>query len=258
MFCRILVLVSLLALIISCQEKKSVQEKEVIPELIIKEVSASYDNCHPDSISCTHIIIEYPEYSDSTKHKINKIISDKLKVAASNYFREEAIQGTFEHIAQSFIKDYQSFKIDFPDYHFGWYVKIFAEITYESTNLISFRIDSESFTGGAHPNSSTSFFIIDVKSGRELSTADIISDTTSFKKLLELEFRKQKEMIDGQSFADRGFYINDGDFLLNDNIGITDESVLVHFNPYEIAPYSEGATTLEVSKDSMENLFLVE
>lgn len=228
-----------------------------MPRIIINEILLSYEDCHPDSSNCTYVHLEYPEYSDSAKTLLNQVIAEKMKTIASDYFHEEAIDGTFEHIAQSFIRDYETFKIDFPGYMFGWYVEIFAEIIYESEMLISLRIDSESFTGGAHPNSSTNLFVIDLNSFKELTTSDIIADTTKFKKILEQEFRKVKEMREDQSFADVGFYINDGDFLLNDNIGITDQGIIVHFNPYEIAPYSEGATTLEIHKNKLSGLLKV-
>lgn len=242
--------------IASCEEKKPAQQL-ILPEIIINEITASYDNCTVDSINCTYVHIEYPEFSDSTKTQLNEIISSKLKIIALSYFGEEAIHDTFEHIAQSFIRDYEAFKIDFPEYQFGWYVKLFSEITYESEKVISVKIESESYTGGAHPNSSTALFIIDKSSYQELSTSDIISDTTTFKKLLETEFRKVKGMSQGQSFADKGFYLNDGDFLLNNNIGLTDHSVLVHFNPYEIAPYSLGVTTLELEMSTLGDLLKV-
>lgn len=254
---RFFIYTILLGLIISCDQRKPSQQS-AIPGIIMNNVLVSYNDCLPDSINCTYVHIAYPEFSDSAKARLNEIISNKIKIIASNYFRDEITHGTFEYIAQSFIEDYNTFKIDFPDYQFGWYVILASEITYESDHLFSFRIDSESFTGGAHPNSSTEFFVIDTRSGHSLSTKDIISDTSRFKEVLEEEFRKEKGMNQQQSFADRGFYINDGDFLLNDNIGLTDTSILIHFNPYEIAPYSEGATTLEISKESIGKLLKAE
>jgi hypothetical protein len=188
---------------------------------------------------------------------LNEIISGKLRLTAADYFSQESLDGTFEHVAHSFIQDYQEFVNDFPGYRFGWYVKMLAEITYESEQLLSFRVDSESFTGGAHPNYSTEFYVINKNTRKSLTTGEIISDTSRFKKMLEAEFRRIKGMSSGQSFADRGFYINDGDFLLNNNIGISDDMVMVHFNPYEIAPYAEGATTIEINKSDLKELLKV-
>ena len=255
---RVIFVICCFALLISCEEKKTNEgQSQSLPRVLIKEIFISFDNCDQDSTTCTYVFIGYPEFSDTTMSDFNNIISTKLRVTASRYFREESITGTFEHIAQSFIKDYMGFKIDFPEYQIGWYVKVFSEITYESEDIFSFRIDSESYTGGAHPNSNTEFYVIEKASKKELSTADIISDTSQFKNLLEQEFRRIKGMSGEQSFADRGYYINDGDFLLNNNIGISDTKVMVHFNPYEIAPYSEGATTIEMSKNDLKSVLKI-
>ena len=257
MHSRIVIAYFTLVFISGCLDRKPIEEPP-LPEIVLREVVLTHDNCDSDSISCTHVQIAYPEFTDTLKTHFNQIIAQKLKTISSQYFSEEVIERPLEQIAHSFIDDYKAFVKDFNDYQMGWYVKVFVEITYETDQVLSFRIDSESFTGGAHPNSSTSLFVIDKKTYKELSTADIISDTTKFKELLEKEFRKSKEMTGDQSFADRGFYINDGDFLLNDNIGLTEHEVIVHFDPYEIAPYSEGATTLELSKDLIQDFLKID
>jgi len=249
----------LIATIVSCKENKS-EEKitQPLPRIVFEEVLISSDNCHPDSSNCTYVNIEYPQYSDSTKSKLNQTIIAKLKKVAADYFPEETIDGTFEYIAESFIRDFENFRVEFPKYQFGWYVKIYADIIYESEKLISLKIDGEAFTGGAHPNSSTSLFMIDLNTYKELTTTDIISDTTRFKQILEQEFRNLKGMNENETLADVGYYINDGDFLLNDNIAITDNSVIVQFNPYEIAPYSAGATTIEIDKSKLTGILKVQ
>ena len=251
--------ICLVTFLISCEEKKTAeQDHQSQPPILVNEVLISNDNCHQDSTTCTFVYIEYPEFSDSAKLPLNELISSRLRTTTSEYFREEVVDGTFEHIAQSFIQDYKSFKIDFPDYQIGWYVKVFSEITYESEEIMSFRIDSESYTGGAHPNSRTAFYVIDKQLKSELSTSDIIADTSKFKNMLEAEFRRLKGISGDQSFADRGYYINDGDFLLNNNIGISDTKIMVHFNPYEIAPYAEGATTIEMNKTDLKGILKID
>ena len=188
---------------------------------------------------------------------MNDLIHQKISSIASGYINGEAKRVTLEHIAQSFIYDYEEFKVDFPEYNYRWYMIIKAEIIYETSDIISLSMYSESFTGGAHPNSSTSYFVIDALTKKQLAIMDIVSDTTKFKELLEKEFRKKKGMEEHQTFADIGYYINDGDFIINNNIGLTGESVIVHFNPYEIASYSEGATTLELSRENLDGILKI-
>ena len=252
---RILIFYFILIHIYGCLDKRQVNE--TIPAVISKEIVVTSDDCNVDSINCTFVQIVFPEFTDTIKAQFNRIVAQKIKIIASQYFRDEVIDRTFDVIAKSFIDDYESFVKDFTDYQFGWYIKLISELTYESDQVFSFRIYCESFTGGAHPNSSTSLFVIDKRTKKDLTTADIISDTAKFKELLEAEFRKSKGITSNQSFAERGFYINDGDFLLNDNIGLTDHEVIVHFDPYEIAPYSEGSTTLELSKDLIDDILKI-
>ena len=45
--------------------------------------------------------------------------------------------------------------------------------------------------------------------------------------------------------------MDDGNFVLNDNIGMTEDKVIVHYNPYEIAPYAQGPTTIELDKNAL-------
>ena len=254
----ILIYIFLAIIMASCEKKQAAEKmKAPLPSIVVKEVFDSSQNCISDSSNCTYVLIEYAEFTDSTKAHLKQIISKKLKASASDYIREETVEGTLEHIAQSFIHDYESFRIDFPEYQFGWYVHLIAEIIYESLDIISFRVAAESFTGGAHPNSSVNYFIVDAHTSKILKMQDIIGDTSQFKLLLEREFRSEKGMEAQQSFADMGYFINDRDFLLNNNIGLANNSVIVQFNPYEIAPYSEGATTLELSKEDLGNILRI-
>ena len=243
--------------ILSCDEGKPPQN-EPIPEILFKEIIVSHEDCLPDSIGCTFVQIEYPAFTDSTKFVLNELISSKIKASASTYFSEEVIRGTLEHVVHSFVRDYETFKRDYPDYKIGWYVKIFCVIIYESETVLSFQIDSESFTGGAHPNSGTQYHIVDKKNNSEMTMGEVISDTTKFKQMLEEKFRQIKGMGADQSFADLGYWINDGDFLLNENIGISDHTVIMHYNPYEIAPYSLGATTVEINKSELAGILKID
>ncbi|NJN26030.1 MAG: DUF3298 and DUF4163 domain-containing protein [Cyclobacteriaceae bacterium] len=241
----------------ACLDNKTPDSKDEQPELIQKEILATWQDCLSDSSNCTYVRIEYPVYSDSGKADLNRLIASKIKSVGMDFFREEAADGSLEHMAQSFIKDFETFKIDFPTYQLGWYVEMKAEITYESEKVVSFRIDAESFTGGAHPNTIADFFVVDLQRNKVLTTSEIIADTSRFKQLLEISFRKQKGMNEDESYADIGYFINDEEFLLSDNIGLTESGVIVHFNPYEIAPYSEGATTIEVPEEKLEGMLKV-
>jgi hypothetical protein len=240
-------------------EDKNPQEiaSEPVPEMVSKQILVNYQNCNTDSLSCTYAIITYPHFTDSSNSVINTLLDDKIMLLTSDFSKKGSQHASLEDIAVAFVNDYETFKNDFSDYELGWYLQISSELIYHTEQLISFKIETGTFTGGAHPNSSTNYFVYDLQSKKELSTKNIISDTTQFKQILEQAFREQSGLEAGQSFADAGFYINDGDFVLNDNIGITEDAVIVHFNAYEIAPYALGPTTIELKREKIEKILKV-
>lgn len=243
----------------SCKPERSPQdESEPLPEIITKEIRSTYQDCLPDSASCTYALITYPVFTDTSMAAVNEMIADKMLFIASDFMREDVDAVTLNDISDNFISDYSHFINEFENYNFGWYLKINTEITYHVENYVSYQVSIESFTGGAHQNSNMSFFVVDTRTNRELKMHDLISDTTQFKQMLEEAFRKSRGIDSGQSFADAGFYINDGDFILNDNIGISEDSVIVHFNPYEIAPYSMGPTTIALDRRAVNSLLKIE
>lgn len=250
---------AVLLFIAACDQQKTSEKNGTsdVPEIVREEIAESIDNCIPDSLSCTRVNISYPVLSDSTKEKLNKLILDYVRSPLSAYADEEAGTGGIRQTVSAFLNDYTKFKSDFPDYTIGWYIVIQADILYNADGLFSFRVDTETFTGGAHPNASSNFVIADANTARILETKDIISDTVAFKKMLETAFRESKGLKPETSFADAGYYINDGDFVLNNNIGMTEDKIFVHYNPYEIAPYSLGPTTIELEKDQISNLLRI-
>lgn len=244
----------------ACEKKKSTQaEIEIpsVPEIITEEIQKSYQNCSIDSLTCTYVSITFPLFTDSLKEGLNEIIREKVQLVADDFTSESSSKLNIVEVAEAFIRDYKNFADEFSETSVGWYLKIESDINSDSENYLAFNIYFESFTGGAHPNSSTSYFVIDLLSKSELKVEDIVKDTIQFKRILEQAFREQTGIKDDESLADAGYWIEDGDFYLNDNIGITDDKIIIHYNPYEIAPYSMGPTTIELEKNQISDVLKI-
>ena len=58
---KIFLPITLILIIISCSDKKSITEQShEMPRVINKEVLVTNDDCLPDSINCTYIKIDFP------------------------------------------------------------------------------------------------------------------------------------------------------------------------------------------------------
>ena len=245
----------------ACEDKKANQkeyESAPIPEIISRDITESYLDCSPDTSNCTYASISIAQFTDTSKTALNHAILNLTMGNAKNYLNEGSNAFSLEAVAISFIDDYAAFVKDFPDYRLGWYLQISADIIYNTEKFVTVKVDDGSFTGGAHPNHTSSYYVLDGINDRILNISDIVSDTIQFKHALESAFRIQNGIKEEQTLADAGYWIEDGDFYLNDNIGITEDKIIVHFNPYEIAPYSMGPTTIELDKNSVAQFLKIE
>lgn len=109
------------------------------------------------------------------------------------------------------------------------------------------------YTGGAHPNSAAGYFIFENETGRLFASEDLIDKETAFKAEL-LNALKERHGLDPKAdISTAGFFVGDEEFTINDNIGITADSLYITYVPYEVAPYAMGYSSFSFSKDEMES-----
>ncbi len=251
---------SLLIIAFACENKNSTDEKNTVetsPQIKKQEILATSQGCHPDSTGCTWIRITYTEFGDEKHKAVDGFIQSKITETASGFVDESFTGTTPAEAARAFIDNFESFKKEFPDYEFGWFLSIDADVIYEKNPIATVRIEMESYTGGAHSNAATQYFVLNEKTGNPLSINEIISDTVAFKKQIDSAFRKENGISADQSLFDANLDIENFSDVPCDNVGITDSVVIVHFNSYEIAPYAAGPTTVRLPKETLKGILKV-
>jgi|LakMenEpi03Aug12_release.lakeMendotaPanAssembly.Ray.scaffolds.fasta_scaffold04850_7 hypothetical protein len=134
-----------------------------------------------------------------------------------------------------------------------WEITRSATVLFQNADVISLDIHSEGFLGGAHGFSERRLMTFDVKSGRRLTIAELVSPSSRaiFEKLVENEFRRAREVPAKESLSQAGFFVKPGEpIAVPDNFGITPGGLVIHYNPYEIAPYVFGATEIVVPMEA--------
>lgn len=145
---------------------------------------------------------------------------------------------TFEGLADSFINSYLEIKKEFPK-EIAWEAKINGLVVYQSPKIINIRIEYYMFTGGAHGYYGVKSLIFDAQTGKQLSNKDVFQ-YDEFTSYVEEKFRKKYGLTPKQSINAKGFMFEEDKFVLPENIFFTKNGVLLVYNVYEIAPYSEG------------------
>ena len=221
----------ILVMIISCKsEVKPITFKtEDIKEAFEADISVSYDKAIGNG---------------ENAKAINKtIVQELLKTlpTTENYT-------TLKAAVIGFDKEFKAFITAFEDEKQTWSLNIETEVLYQTPELISVAISTYSDTGGAHGNDSIQFLNFKPSNGEQYTNADIFEDLEGFNKIAESYFLEAVKPKD-ESISD---YFFGKSFQLPKNISFNEEGIILLYNVYEIASYSQGYTEfvipMEVAK----------
>ncbi len=121
--------------------------------------------------------------------------------------------------------------------------------------IINYSMTEDSYSGGAHPVSYTTMMCFSVDNGERVYLEDVFSEGSE-KKLVELltnELMKVKKVDSVDGLKEKG-YLAFTEMFVSDNFSLGPDSVTFFYNQYDIAPYSEGTTSLSLSYKDMQGL----
>lgn len=219
-------------------------------EYKMEEVFAKDGNCEKELDNCAHVVINYPVFSNEKMMNANRIVNHSIADMLGFGDVENPNQVNLTEAAQNMIKEYQDFKNEFPDSPQVWNFQLKSRINYSDTLKASLIIASQSYTGGAHGAVNQVYFNFD-KNGNILNIKDLVEDVGAFTKIAEQHFRLKKKIKEGESYLKAGFEFPNDKFALPANIGLSENTFILYYNQYEIAPYSAGPTQLFISFDEL-------
>lgn len=145
-----------------------------------------------------------------------------------------------------FVADYQAMRKDMGNIGGCWELKTTADTVYAGPKTMTVKFDTYAYTGGAHPNSNLSFYTFERESGRLLTLADLVTDTTALVSVVEKAFRRQQKLAPNANLEEQGYFLREGRFFLPANVGLSQEGLVFYYNPYEIAAYAVGPIQVTV------------
>lgn len=182
---------------------------------------------------------------DSEQSKaINKVIENHIANMLV-FFEEPSDTIQLDYAIKFFDSEYKSFKEGFGESAMVWDASFDGEVTYQTEELISIAINSYMNSGGAHGNSSITFYNFDA-SGDLLTFNDLFTNKDDLTSVVKTFFEKETE---GSSIN----YFSGEEFHLPANIGFNDEGVLFFYNVYEIASYADGITEFTIPFQEIEH-----
>jgi len=186
-------------------------------------------------------------------------LADSVRLAIRWAAAESAADGAGrplppDSLAARFLASHARTVREFPHGPREWSIR--RRITLETLafGLVTLRTEDERHEGGAHGMATTIYTSFDPKTGVRLRLADVIDPAgrDSLRAAGERAFRAAHAIAPGADLEAAGFFTGKGGrFELSDNFGVTRAGLVFHWNPYDIAPYSSGPSTITLPWDEV-------
>lgn len=218
----------------------------------------SSPQCASDSNRCATVSLAFP-YAESGPTQLcvdfNRLQLKHLKAMMQDMeLGEQTSSQNLEGLMGAFLQGYAELLADDPPFSMPWAMEIEGEILFQNDKLITIQLAQYTFTGGAHPNSSTTIWMLDKKTGEPLELQGLTATPDTLLPLAEVAFRKAIELPITQTLADAG-YFQDEVFSLPANYGLVEEGLLLYYNTYEVAPYVLGPTAVMIPLADLQLVF---
>lgn len=210
---------------------------------------------HIETSEVAEISINFP------KAEGNNVVSEAINSTINNYIvgqttlSEDSITNlSITDAVERFNTEFNNFKTSFPDSSQKWEALIDGEVTYRSAEVICIAINSYLDTGGAHGNTNVKFFNFNPQTGELYSNSELIEDSVKLSKLIEKKLHENLKSKSNEPTED--FFFGE-DFQLPESIGYSEEGLIILYNPYEIASYSQGIIEFTIPYNEIDDFLTI-
>ena len=211
-------------------------------KLTFEPVTHSADVC----AGCPVVNITIPKAL--TEAKIDSVINNALKeeIIYLLNFNDDTEATDIASAIYSFTKGYTDLKHRFAEEATPWEATLTGEVSYEDTEIVTLKLDSYLFTGGAHGYNTSHFLNFDKLKGIELDNEQLFKNQADFEDFAETKFRVQEQIPVQGDINSTGFMFETNAFYLPQNMGYTQEGLQLFYGQYEIASYADGPIVLNI------------
>ncbi len=244
MFRKIFGFLAFVLIFAGCKEDK--QDKKTVPlkfqkESIIKKAGVHCDTAEYDCSVITLDVIRASGASEVSA-EINRNLDEHLiKLITSE---EDTGVKNLDELSEKFLNEYRQASESFEEEP-PWEAYVNENIYLRNEAIVSIGITTEIFSGGAHGYKTLTFVNFNPETGEVYTPGDIF--TEDFLSFVEQRFRQEQDIPENDNINSTGFWFEDDEFRLPENIGFSEEKVILVYNSYEIAPYAAGDIVMEIS-----------
>lgn len=138
---------------------------------------------------------------------------------------------------------------------FSYYEMSSNDIAYNKNDMLSYTVNFENYTGGAHGAHAFTNHVINLKTGDVIKEEDIFIENfqDDLAQILVDRIAKQNNVDNPKELESVGFFSVE-EIFPNGNFLVDDYGITYTFNEYEIAAYVVGATNVHLPYEEIQYL----
>jgi hypothetical protein len=235
-------LIFILVLVVACNQKPKELKCSYYKISNIKYPIEGDSSCSFAYEACVPV---FEEGSQQLIDSINTFISQAFyehEIKTTDL--KQLVKAESDSFYHDYLRDFSDFnEVDFPlTYNYSYKFNV----AFHNTKYVTLKNENYSYTGGAHGNYSTLYYVFNAENGKLLSVNDLVSDTLKLQEIAKQQFYKLKNIDSIKPINDQGYWFEKKVFSLNNNLGLLKDTLIFNYNPYEITNYAEGQTELKI------------
>lgn len=237
----------LLIFLASCSEKFMNNDQNL--DYGLRAIEFNSPGCQPETEACLMIKINYPNFNSGDSLAMllaNRIIKNSILDNIGMGDVESTEEPSLDQAIEDLSKSFEEIKKEFGVHGTGWQGEISTTELFRSDSILVLESSTMTYFGGAHPNRNTRYFNLNRKAGNMIPLTVIIKDLEKFRRKAEKAFNEKYGINDDNTYDKAGYQFLGGRFSLSANYAFLGDSIRLHYNPYEIAPYSMGDSEITV------------
>jgi len=205
---------------------------------------------------CAEVLMRYPEFTQEQAPALVDAMQRWIEQQMSVHGIDGQPAESPRVAARTFIEGFEQHVAESPDQATDWFDRRRVEVLYEDAQVISLAFEMSSFAGGAHPMSMRRLASFDRASAQQLRLEDVVRPDAMrlLTDLVTRAVRTDLGIAPQVDLADAGFFVDDNRIPPPDNFAVTAEGWLLHYDPYEIAPYAMGPIEIRLGFREIENV----
>ena len=196
-------------------------------------------------------------------NKENKYIKSELKIpklVMNNKEIERILNKKFESDIMNFyntsVKEAESYFDYFPDAENKFVISSDYEVKKSNNKVLSMLIKYYKYSGGAHGTYEYIPYNVDLTSGGIFTLKDLFNENSNYKVVIEDEIKKQIIQLNKEQNLPKNstqlYAFNE--IKDNQKFYIVDDTIVIFFDLYDIAPYVAGIPEFPINKEIISNL----